>query len=300
MIYIILALLIISIYLGFRLFYVEKQVVSLVRQLKNINKKSIDKKITIGLLNKKIEVLAENINEVIQIKKQSEANKVKIENELRQTIANMSHDLRTPLTSIKGYIQFLKLEDITEEEKRQYLNVAEERVKTLEILLNDFYELSLIESLDYKIELKKLNINRVTEEIILEKYSDFTNRNIMPKIQMPKENIFIIADKKALERVIENLLSNAIKYAKDRINIYLEVEEGMVLFKISNTTQSLTSLDVEHIFDRFYMADKIRSGNGTGLGLAITKGLVEKMNGTIKAGLKDNMFIICFKLNRVM
>ena len=292
MIYIIFALLIISAFLGSRLFYVEKQVKSLTKQLQAINKNKRDKKITIGLLNKKIEVLAEEINEVIEVKKQSEANKVKVENDLRQTIANMSHDLRTPLTSIKGYIQFLKLHDITEEEKNEYLNIAEQRVKTLECLLNDFYELSLIESLDYEITLEKICLNRILQEVILGKYADFTNRNINPNIEMPEGNIYIIAEEKSLERVIENLLSNTIKYAKDNIKISLKVEENKALLKISNTAINLTSQDVENVFDRFYISDKTRSGTGTGLGLAIARGLVEKMSGTISADMKEDVFNI--------
>lgn len=292
MVYIVLALLIISIFLGISLFYVEKQVEIITKQLIDINENKTDKKVTIGLLNKKIEILAKKINETIQVKKQSEANKVKLENDLRQTIANMSHDLRTPLTSIIGYIQFLKLDDISKDEKKEYLDIAEQRAKVLESLLNDFYELSLIESLDYKLNLQKLNINKILQEVILGKYADFVNRNINPNIEIPKENVYIIADEKSLERVIENLLSNAIKYAKDNVNIYLEEEDNMVLLKISNTTMNLTSDDVNNVFDRFYMADKTRSGKGTGLGLAIAKGLVEKMNGNITADMNNDMFNI--------
>lgn len=292
MIYIILTLLIISTFLGIRLFYVENQIESLTKQLAYINENKIDKKVTIGLLNKKIEALAQKINEIIQAKKQSEADKVKLENDLRQTIANMSHDLRTPLTSIKGYIQFLKLDDISENEKKEYLSVAEQRTKVLETLLNDFYELSLIDSLDFKLNLEKLNINKILQEVILGKYADFTNREIQPNIDIPKENIYIIAEQRSLERVIENLLSNSIKYAKDNIKISLEIEENSVLLKISNNTLDLTLEDVENVFNRFYMADKTRSGKGTGLGLAIAKELVKKMNGNITADMKDDMFNI--------
>ncbi|EPY2272484.1 sensor histidine kinase [Clostridium sporogenes] len=292
MIYIILILLIILAFLVIRLSYIDKQIESLIKQLIDINKNKTDKKITIGLLNKRIEILSEKINEIIEVKKQSEANKVKIENDLRQTIANMSHDLRTPLTSIIGYIQFLKLDNISKKEKNEYLNIAEQRAKVLESLLNDFYELSLIESLDYELNLEKLNINKILQGLILGKYADFMNRSIEPNIKIPKENIYIIAEEKSLERVIDNLLSNTIKYAKDNVDISLEEDDNTVLLKVSNNIINLTSQDVENIFDRFYMADKTRSGKGTGLGLAIAKGLVEKMNGNIRANMKDDIFSI--------
>ncbi len=290
MVYIILVLSIILAFLSIHLFYIEKQVKSLIKQLTFINENKVDKKISIGLLNKKIETLAKNINEIIELKKQSEADKVKLENDLRQTIANMSHDLRTPLTSIKGYIQLLKLNDISEEEKKEYLDITEQRTKVLETLLNDFYELSLIESLDFELNLEKLNINKVLQEVLLGKYTDFANKGVEPNIEIPKENIYVIAEQKSLERVIENLLSNAVKYAKDNINICLKTEENMALLKVSNTAENLTSQDVENIFDRFYMADKTRSGKGTGLGLAIAKGLVEKMHGNINADMNEDVF----------
>jgi signal transduction histidine kinase len=271
---------------------VEREVESITKQLIEINENKTEKKLTIGLLNKRIEALASEINRIIQMKKQSKANEVKLENDLRQTIANMSHDIRTPLTSIIGYIHFLKLDNINEKEKKEYLNIAEQRAKVLENLLNDFYELSLIESLDYELDLQKLNINKILQEVMLGKYTEFMNRDINVNIEIPEENIYIIAEEKSLERVIENLLSNTVKYAKDTVDICLKVEENMVLLRISNIAKDLTLDDVKNIFDRFYMADKTRSGKGTGLGLAIVKGLVQKMNGNVTADIIDNMLNI--------
>lgn len=164
MIYAILILFIISAYFFIRLSYVEKQIKSLTKQLTDINENKRDKSITIGLLNKNIESLAQEINNAIEIRRQSEADKIKTENNLRQTIADMSHDLRTPLTSIIGYIQLMELDNIDENEKKEYINIAGQRAKALESLLNDFYELSLIESMDYEINLKKLNITKVLQE----------------------------------------------------------------------------------------------------------------------------------------
>lgn len=169
--------------------------------------------------------MAEEINRTIDGRRESEANRVKFERELRQTIANMSHDLRTPLTSIIGYLQFLKLDDINEEEKLEYLNIAEQRARVLEGLLNDFYELSLIDSIDFQIKCEKVNISRLIEEILLGKYSDFVNRNLIPEVEMCSSMVNILAEEKSLKRVIENLLSNVIKYAKNSVKISLRVEK---------------------------------------------------------------------------
>jgi signal transduction histidine kinase len=265
---------------------------SLINQLTDISEDRTDSKLTIGLLNKRIERLTLKINEIIEIKKQSEASKIKLERNLRKTIANISHDLRTPLTSIIGYIQFLKLDNISEAEKNEYVVVAEKRAKSLESLLNDFYELSLIESMDYELQSEKININRIVEEVVLGKYADFMNKGINPRVEIPKENIYILGDGKAFERIIENLLGNTVKYAKDRVSVSLQTEKDKAFIKISNNVDNLSKEDVQKVFDRFYMADKTRNGKGTGLGLSIAKGLVEKMNGQISAALEGNEFTI--------
>ena len=293
MIYIIILLVLILIFLLARLFYIRNELRSIIKQLLDINMNKSDKKVTVGLLNKEIEDLTGLINNTIDMKKECEASKVKLQNDLRQAIANMSHDIRTPLTSIKGYIQFIKMDNMSDDERKEYILIAERRIKTLEVLLNDFYELSLIDSPGYELTIEKVNINRILQETLAEKYIDFVNRKLQPEIEVPGNNIYIAADEEALGRIIENLLSNTIKYAKDNISVYLKVEEPVVLLQISNNTTDLTNEDVKKIFDRFYMADKTRRGSGTGLGLAITKELVEKMNGNITAELKGDMLIIC-------
>jgi signal transduction histidine kinase len=232
----------------------------------------------------------------LNLKKQSEISNLKLQGDLKQAIISISHDLRTPLTSIIGYIQFCKLDNINEEEKREYLKIAEQRAKSLEMLLNDFYELSLIEYGDNDLKLESLNFSSILKELLLGRYTDFLDKGLEPTIEIPDNNIYVIAEQKALERIIENLLGNTIKYAKDNLNISLTLEKEMVLLKISNTTEDLNSIDVDKIFDKFYMADENRSGKGTGLGLAIVKSLIEKIDGSIEADKSGNMLNIYCRL----
>lgn len=273
----------------------KKEITNIEKQLKNINKNNENDKLTISLINKDIEKLTQSINNTLDLKRQSESNNIKLQCELKKTIANMSHDLRTPLTSIIGYIQFCKLDDVSIDEKKEYLHIAEERANSLKKLLNDFYELSLIESFDYEMKLENINISRILQEILLQRYSDFMGRNLEPKIEIQSDSINIIGDKKSLERIIENLLSNSIKYAKDHLDISLFLEDDIVVLKISNTVDNIECLEVSEIFDRFYMADKNRSGKGTGLGLSIVKSLIEKMNGDIEANIEKGMINIYCK-----
>ncbi|WP_085829526.1 sensor histidine kinase [Clostridium massiliodielmoense] len=288
-------LIIIIIILFTHLMLTKKEIRNIEKQLKNINKDNNNDKLTISLVNKDIEKLTQSINNTLDLKRQSESNNIKLQCELKKTIANMSHDLRTPLTSIIGYIQFCKLDDVSLDEKKEYLDIAEQRANSLKKLLNDFYELSLIESLDYEMKLENINISRILQEILLQRYSDFMKRNLEPKIEIQSDSINIIGDKKSLERIVENLLSNSIKYAKDSLNIALFLQDDIVELKISNTVDNIECLDVSKIFDRFYMADKNRSGKGTGLGLSIVKSLVEKMNGSIDANTEKCMINIYCK-----
>lgn len=293
MIFIIGVLLIMIACMLFYMHLVKKQIKGMTKQLVDINQNKTNQKVTVALVNKEIEELAKTMNDALDARKECEASKVKLEKHLRQAIANMSHDLRTPLTSIMGYVQFLKMDNISDDERKEYLHVAEQRAKSLESLLNDFYELSLMDSLDYELKLEKINISRMLQEVLAEKYVDFVNRDLQPEIEISSENMHVIAEEKSLERVIENLLGNAVKHAKADLKISLEAEENMALLKISNTAMNLTQEDVKNIFDRFYMADKTRSGKGTGLGLSIAKGLVEKMNGSMTAELNDDVLVIC-------
>lgn len=288
MIILVIVLIIIVISLFVRLFFMKKELKTISYHLNSINKGKEINNLTVSLFDKEIEKLTEEINKTLDEKKQFEVDKIRFQNNFRKATADISHDLRTPLTSIKGYIQFLKLEDLTENEKKEYVNIIEERIKTLEILLNDFYELSLIDSVDYELKFEKINLSRILEEALLSKYAEFKTKKIEPEIHVMDKNIFIIGDSRAVGRIIDNLLSNAIKYSKSNIKVSLSIEKRDVIFKVINDAVNLKKLDSKRIFDRFYMADETRNGKGTGLGLSIAKELMMKMKGSINAELSEN------------
>jgi signal transduction histidine kinase len=186
-IYIIIILSLLLIFFLTQLLFVKKQIKSITEQLRNYNIGKTNKKIDIILLDKEIESIASEINNLIDLHIQSNAEKKFAERELRQAIANISHDLRTPLTSILGYIQLMEGDEVTEEERNQYLKIAKDRTKRLQILLNDFFELSIIESVDYSLKLESLNINNIVEETIMNLYNQFNEKQIIPSIEIPSE-----------------------------------------------------------------------------------------------------------------
>lgn len=273
--------------------FLKKELRNMSNQLRKYNIKKTEKKIDVSLFDKDIENMAIEVNNLIDLHAQSTIEKKSAERELKQAIANMSHDLRTPLTSILGYIQLMEKPEVTEEEKIEYLAIAKDRTKRLQILLNDFFELSIIESVDHSLKLEKLRINSIVEEIVMNLYDRFNAQEIVPNIKIPKENLYLIGDESAVKRVIENLAMNAIRYSDGNIMITLEKNDKISLI-ISNGVKDLTEKDVELFFDRFYTADQTRLGKGTGLGLSIAKGLMEKMNGKLSAELKDGwLFMKC-------
>ncbi|MCR3759983.1 sensor histidine kinase [Clostridium felsineum] len=298
MIFIVSICVILLVVLIIRNYLISRELKLITNKLKAINENSKNENLKMSLVNEQIEELCKAINKTLEARRICEADKKKSENKLRGAIADMSHDLRTPLTAIKGYINFLKDESLEESKRREYIEIIEKRSTTLEILLNDFYSLSLIDSFDFKLSLEKINIARMVQEVMFSRYVDFQNRGIEPKCSI-SENIFIAADKSAIERVIDNLITNAIKYSNDYINIELKCEGDFLLLEVENNSLNLEDCTSENIFNRFFMADKTRSGKGTGLGLSIAKELTEKMGGEINAHITDDIIAVNIKFKKL-
>ncbi|EPY2272350.1 sensor histidine kinase [Clostridium sporogenes] len=296
MIFIIIVLIIFLILLLSYIFFIKREIRSIRIQLEEYNNLNSLKKIDVTLFDKEIENLAYSINKHIDINIQSQIKQKRLEEEIRRSIANVSHDLRTPLTSIIGYIQMIKKGNLSKEKQIEYIDIAERRVKDLQNLLSDFFELSVIESPDYYIELEEININNILCEVIASFYNSFIDKNISPKIDLQKENIMVIGNEAAIKRILENLIINIVKHSKEDVYISLKKENDKAVVTTINKCDNITEGDIELIFNRFYKKDTARTNkNGsTGLGLSISKSLMEKMNGEIYAEVhKDLLHIFC-------
>ncbi|WP_245629142.1 sensor histidine kinase [Alicyclobacillus shizuokensis] len=269
-------------------------------QLRQYNNHETEKKIDLSFYENSIESLAIEINRQLSLVAEAMAEKRRTENELRQAVANISHDLRTPLTSVFGYIQLLESDGLTPQEQTECVVVIKRQIKRLQALLNDFFELSVVESTDYSLNLEQVNISRLLPEILIQFYDQFTERSLSPIIQIPNVDIFVIGDSSAIRRVVENLILNAIRHAEGgEVSIDLERSSSTTRLVIANSAKHLTDRDVELLFNRFYMADKTRSGQGSGLGLSIAKSLMLKMNGNLTARLIDSrLYIYCEWIQR--
>jgi len=262
------------------------------KQLEKYNDRKTNKKIEMALFDKNMEKLGLEINKLIDLYVAENRKRIRYENEQKQAIANMSHDLRTPLTSILGYIQMAEEEDVTADERKELLSIANKRAKRLETLLKDFFELSIIESTDHHLKSEQINLRNLTIDVLISFYDRFQEINMEPTIHIPEKDVFIIADESAVTRVIENLLSNAIVHSDGNIIISLEEQGSTVKLSVRNDAYSLTDEDARLIFDRFYKADRSRSGKSTGLGLSIVKSFMEKMSGKVTGHLNEGQLII--------
>ena len=227
---------------------------------------------------------------VMKIKVEGKADEKKI----RESISMIAHDMRTPLTSIIGYLQVAeRTEDASE--KNANIEIALERAKYLNKLVNDFFELSLIESGQVNVQMDKVNLSEIICEEILSESPEIDRKGIEPVFEQAEENIYV--DKKKLERVIQNLISNAVKYSVKRLEFVIEYEEApaVTLRIITDATEDIAT---DKIFDRFYQQDSSRTKGGAGLGLYICKSFVEMMYGSISAKQEGDSFEIDLKLAR--
>lgn len=303
MIYLVVIFFVAIIILLARIFSIKKEIKNITKQISSYNSLKSSKKIDIKLFDRDIENLAENINKYISISNELQINNMKSQDELKRTIANISHDLRTPLTSILGYIQMIKNNTVDENKKREYIEITEKRAKYLQNLLNDFFDLSLLESSDYELNLEYINLNNILCDELAGFYEYFVSRDINPKIDIPNKDVMVIGDISATKRVLENLMINIAKHSNGYVYIGLSEEGLNAVVTIINESENLTSKDVELMFDRFYTNDKSRNSKdrNTGLGLFIVRELMDKMNGDIKCEIKNDLLHIqCIWSNKTL
>ena len=210
--------------------------------------------------------------------------------ELKAAITNISHDLRTPLTAICGYLEVMKKEEKSEQMEK-YLEIIGGRAELMKQMTEELFRYSVILSSDADAEIEELSVNQVLEDCIMGYYAALSEKGITPEIELCEEKVIRKVNKNALARTFNNLMNNALKYSGGDLFISLSAE-GEIIF--SNTAADLTTVQVERLFDRFYTVQAAR--NSTGLGLSIARTFIEQMNGSISAELADSRLVIRIKI----
>lgn len=233
-------------------------------------------------------VIANSINEMrMQIARENETKKL-AEQTKDELITNVAHDLRTPLTSIIGYLDLVRREDfLTPAQQKKYIGIVYDKAKSLETLIKDLFDYTRYDKDKMKIHRNYLDLNQFMEQLIDEFYPSFTEKGLVCKKEITKEELSIYGDGELLARAIGNLISNAIKYGADgkMVEIYTSRSKDKAVISIVNYGRIIPKEDIGKIFDKFYRVESSRSlkTGGTGLGLAIAKNIVGLHDGIISA-----------------
>ena len=246
--------------------------------------------------------LAENINNIGEGLDKAIYNQLKSERLKSELITNVSHDLKTPLTSIINYIELIKKEeDIKPEHIKDYVNVLDSKSKRLKVLIEDLIEASKSSSGNLELNMEKIDITQLLRQAIGEMEEKLSKANLDLKLRVPEEKTYIMADGKKLYRVLENLLSNISKYSLNNTRVYIDIieEDDKVKLTMKNISSYELNFDPEEIMERFKRADESRNTEGSGLGLAIARDLVNAQGGRFEIDIDGDLFKSVVEFNLI-
>lgn len=236
--------------------------------------------------------LSENINKMREVFKESLESQVKSERLKTELITNVSHDLKTPLTSIINYVNLLKSEDISHEDRKKYIDILERKSERLKVLIEDLFEASKASSGAMELNIEKIDIAVLLQQSLGEFEDKIANSLLTFRTSIPREEVYLNLDGKKTWRVFENLIGNALKYSQSDSRVYITLRkyDEKVQFIIKNMSSYEMDFDVNEIFERFKRGDKARTTEGSGLGLSIAKSLVELQGGHMAIDIDGDLF----------
>ncbi len=276
---------VIALFLSVKIYLLKKSMEEIYTDFENCLSEDTNVQISVSSGDKTVIRFAKAINlqltKLRKIKKQYSDG----DRELKEAVTNISHDLRTPLTAICGYLDLIEKQDLPEDTER-YVAQIRNRSEAMKELTEELFRYSIISSMP-ALSYESLSLNRVLEETLLSFEGELKLKGITPDITIPSDAVQRTLDSSAVTRIFSNILNNAIKYSDGDLFVCLQ-QDGTITF--SNSAKELSTVEVSKLFDRFYTVDSARKS--TGLGLSIAKLLTERMDGTITASYEDSMLTI--------
>ncbi len=269
----------------------RRQVKDICEQIKFINENDTNMMISTKVDYKEILELAEEINSWHNKYMEELQTFWKKEQLQKENFTNLSHDIRTPLTSLDGYFQML-MECDNESDRQRYNKIIQGRIVQLKDMLEELFTYTKLQNKEYEMDMQEENIQQIVYETIFSFYELFKEHNITPEISCTDKKIFVNCNKAAMSRILYNIIKNAWVHGEKKIMLKTMWSKSSFLFICRNYMQKGQTVDTEKIFDRFYKADKARNHVSTGLGLAIAKELTKKMGGKIQGDIQGDWFEI--------
>ncbi|QOV11419.1 sensor histidine kinase [Viridibacillus arvi] len=283
----------------------DKDLRYIYEKLQSNLEKQTTEKLLVVTDDKELQKLLVVINQFLVAKHTTNANQAKVEISMRKMLSNISHDLKTPLTVVLGYIEILHTDPTMNEDERQVL-LEKVHIKTIEVmeLIQKFFDLSKLESGDKEIELTRVNMNEVCQENILSFYDLLMAKGFSVEIDIPNEQLYAHGNTDVLSRILNNLISNAITYGDDgkTLGITLRSDDKTVYIDIWDKGKGISESHIDKVFERMYTLEDSRNRlyQGSGLGLTITKRLVEALGGEIHLSSKPyNKTVFTIMLKRM-
>ena len=275
-----------------RYYLLKREIRSLSHQIGAWLSDETEKMLDISLIDRDLESLAARLNRNLEKQRSAVAGALQHEEHLKESIASISHDLRTPLTVIMGHIQLLQNSKLAKEQKER-LEIIQRRCWRMNGLIASFYELAVLDTEQLKPQYAVTTVSNLLAEYLIENAPLFEKKNIQPEVMFPDVSVFANVDPGMLGRIYQNLLGNAIQYSGGMLRVSLEtLGNDKLLFRIENTIKEDKKIETERLFERFYIGDQSRQGDSTGLGLAVVKKLVEMMQGSVNASIKEGILTI--------
>lgn len=278
-----------AIYFAFRLFFLKKSIREVNNDLKEINENlTLNRILRLPMPDRDLEAMMLSINDTLEGIRKERENYKRREWEFQLQIESVSHDLRTPLTVILGYLKLWQGKKIVcswTEEQREVIKTMERKARIMEKLVDQFYEYSRLYAEDYNLNIEIVDVNKILRETFLDNCILFERAKQKVVLNFEDHPVWTEGDRFALERVFSNLLRNAARYAESYLHISLQEDGDKINIVFKNDTSELTEEELPCIFQPFYRKDKARNQDGTGLGLAIANSLAEKMGGQLTASM---------------
>ena len=279
--------LVLAAYFAFRFYLLKKALKETSEQLQVIQKDLKQNQVLhLPLPDHDLEALMSSINCTLDAIRSERKDYAKRESEFQAEIEAISHDLRTPLTVILGYLGFLQKQRLSlTADQKEMLDIIERKARSMETLISQFYDYSRLNANDYEIKIEEIDVGRTLREVFAENCMMLEKAVLQVKTDFPNHPVWVEGETTALERIFSNLFQNAGRYANHFLNISIQENGTSVQIIFENDTLKANADKIPHLFDRFYMAATSRNKGGTGLGLTIAKCLAEEMAGSLTADL---------------